>query len=347
MRKKIIIASILVVLVAGFLIARNFRKGPDFSLEAVKKGNMEITTSASGKIRAEKDAILRFQISGLLSWVGVQKGDAVKKGQAIASLDKRELEKRFQKEMNSYLNERWDFEQVQDDYEEIKENHLITDSIKRILEKNQFDLESSVLNVEIADLAVRFATINSPFEGVVADLDQPYPGVNISPTTAFFRIIDPKSVYFEAKVDETDIPKVKIGDKVKLLIDAYPEETFDGTVGKIDFSSTTSSGGGTAYNAWIYFTSGAANLKLDMSGDAEIIHSSLADALLVPISAFSEKGGKTFVWKVLDGKAHQVEIEVGNIGDDYIQVISGLDEGDRVITSNISLLKEGMQIKAQ
>lgn len=315
-------------------------------MTAVSKGDMEILTSASGVIKAEKDATLRFQTSGLLSWVGVQKGDAVRKGQAVASLDKRDLQKRFQKEMNDYLNERWDFEQTQDDYKEIKENRLVTDSIKRILEKNQFDLNNSVLDVEIADLAVRFSTLTSPFEGIVVELDQPYAGVNVAPTSAFYRIIDPKSIYFEAKVDETDISKVKIGDRVKLFVDAYPEETFEGTVGKIDFSATTSSGGGTAYNAWIYFTN-AENFRLGMNGDAEIIHSSLTDVLLVPISAFSEKGGKTFVWKLIDGKAQQVEIEIGNIGDEYIQVVSGLSEGDQVITSNINLLKEGMQIKTQ
>jgi RND family efflux transporter MFP subunit len=347
MKKRIIIIAVGLLLVAGFFVVRGFRKEPDFSLEEVKKGEMEVLTSASGEVKAEKDATLRFQTSGLLSWVGVQKGGTVKRGQAVASLDKRDLEKRLQKEMNSYLNERWDFEQTQDDYEETKEKSLVTDEIKRILEKTQFDLNSSVLDVEIADLTVRLSTLVSPFEGIVTDLDQPYSGVNVGPTTASFRIVDPKSIYFEAKIDETDVPRVKIGDKVKLYIDAYPEETFFGTVGKVDFGSTTSSGGGTAYNTWIYFNSADPDFRLGMNGDAEIIHSSLTGILLVPISAFTEKGGKTYVWKVVDGKALQTEIEIGNVGDDYVEVVSGLNEGDRIITSNLNLLKEGMKIKTQ
>lgn len=347
MKKIIIIFTVVLLALAGFLAIKNLRKKAPFSVETVKKGDMEIFTSASGEIKAEKDATLRFQTSGLLSFVGIKKGDRVRKGQTVASLDKRDLQKRFEKEMNDYLNERWDFEQTQEDYEDEKEKSLVTDSIKRILEKSQFDLNNSVLDVEIADLAVRFSSLSSPFEGVVVDLDQPYAGVNVGPTTAFYRIVDPQSIYFEAKVDETDVAGVKIGDKVKLFIDAYPEEVFEGTVEKIDLEASTSSGGGTAYNTWIYFTGGTENFRLGMNGDVEILHSSLTDVLLVPISAFSEKNGKTFVWKVVDGKATRAEIEVGNIGDDYIQVISGISEGDQIITSNISLLTEGMSIKTQ
>jgi len=316
-----------------------------FRVEEVKKGEMSAFVSASGKIKAERDVSLKFQTSGYLAWVGVKKGDFVKKWQAVASLDKKELEKEFKKEMNDYMNERWDFEQTQDDYKMTKERKLVTDSIKRILEKAQFDLENSVLDAEIADLAVKFATIYSPIDGIVVSLDSPYPGVNVTPTTATFRIVDPKSVYFEARIDETDIGKVGLGDQANIKLDAFPGETFSGTVSKIEFDSTTTSGGGTAYNAWISFDEAQEKFKINMNGDAEVVQSLIPDALLVPLSSLSEREGKTYIWKVVERKAQKEEVLVGQTNDEFAQIISGVAEGDKVVTSNISLLKEGMTIK--
>jgi len=192
--------------------------------------------SLPGEIKAEREVDLKFQTSGRLAWVGVKKGDRVKKWQAVASLDKRQLEKTFKKEMNDYLKERWDFEQTQDDYQETRERHLVTDEIKRVLEKAQFDLNNAVLDAEIADLAVKYATLVSPIEGIVTRVDQPIAGVNITPATAVFTISDPDSLYFEAEVDEEDVVKISEGMEGSILLDAYPEEKIAAKIISIDFS---------------------------------------------------------------------------------------------------------------
>jgi len=348
MKKKFVfIAIFLLVLLTGFSLYRRLMaaRSPAFSVEKVTLGEMQVSTSASGEIKAEKEATLKFQTSGRLAWVGVKKGDRVKKGQAIASLDKRDLEKRFKKEMNDYLNERWDFEQTQDDYEETRGRSLVTDEIQRILDKAQFDLESSVLDVEIADLAVKFATIYSPIEGIVVEISDPYPGVNIVSTTTKFRIVDPETLYFEAKVDESEIARVNEGDKAIIKLDAFPNQDFEGQVNKIDFEATTTASGATAYNVLVSFSGSLENLRLGMNGDVEIVHASIPDALLLPISSLSEKQGKTFVWKVEKEKAKEAEVVIGQINDEAVEVVSGLSEGDLVVTSHISQVKEGMAVK--
>src|SRR4030042_4119544 len=106
----------------------------------------------SGKVKAQSTANLTFQTYGLVTWVGVKEGDYVKKWQGIASLDRRDLEKRLSKAMNLYLTNRWDFEQLQDDYKEKKDRYLLTDSDRRILDKAQFSLNNAVSDVDIADL---------------------------------------------------------------------------------------------------------------------------------------------------------------------------------------------------
>ncbi|HPA35669.1 MAG TPA: biotin/lipoyl-binding protein, partial [Chitinophagales bacterium] len=77
---------------------------------------------------------LNSMIAGSIEKWYVKEGDLVKKGQAIASLDQRELKKRLEKELNDYMTVRWDFEQTHEDYKDYKDRYLLTDEMKRILE---------------------------------------------------------------------------------------------------------------------------------------------------------------------------------------------------------------------
>lgn len=136
---------IIVILAIIFLSSSKKRALDTFNIKkaktaTVQKGNLSKYLTLAGKVDAKIYANLQFQTSGMLSWVGIKEGDQVKKYQAIASLDKTRLKKLFEKEMNDYL---------------------ITDEFKRILERTQFSLNNAVLDLEISDLAVKYATLTS------------------------------------------------------------------------------------------------------------------------------------------------------------------------------------------
>jgi len=313
-------------------------KGPveKYETAKVERQTLRQTVSASGKVKAENQVTLRFQTSGQLAWLGVKEGDEVKKGQALASLDRRQLEKKLKKELNDYLNERWDFEQSQDDYQtggQSLEKLTLSDAVRRILEKAQFDLNNSVIDVEIADLAVKLATITSPIKGIVTKVEAPVAGANITPATAEFVVANPAVMKFVANVDEADIGLVKIGQKVIISLDTYPEETFEGEVAKIAFAAVTTSGGGTAFPVEIFLPDNAnLKFKVGMNGYTEIILSSKKDALSIPQSAIKEKESQTFVKIIKDKKISEIPIKTGLESDSKIEVISGLEEGQIVIT---------------
>jgi len=138
--KKLILIIVALILFGGFFFIRldkNKKSLPGLDLKKaqtaeVKKGNLEKYLIFAGKIDAQNFAVLHFQTSGQLAWLGVKEGDRVNKWQAVASLDKESLKKTLQKEMNDYLTSRWNFEDTQDQYKETKERKLITEEIKRI-----------------------------------------------------------------------------------------------------------------------------------------------------------------------------------------------------------------------
>ena len=326
-------------------VGRQSQQGQKYSLAKVKRADLVRTVSASGKVKARTQVELRFQTSGLLAWVGVKEGDWVKKYQAIASLDKRELEKTFQKYANDYLSERADFEQTQDDYKTTKERKLVTDTVQRVLDKAQYGLNKAVLDYEIKDLAVKYATIYSPIEGIVTSIDTPVAGLNITPAAATFTVADPASVVFSANVDEVDIGQVRLGQEAKVILDAYADEEFGGKVEKINFTAVSTAGGGTAFPVEVSLP-GNENLrfKVGMNGDLEAVVEERKAVLVVPESAIFSQGDKTYVWKVVNGQARKQEVKVGLETETETEIVTGLEEGEEIVEKETSKIGEGEKV---
>lgn len=338
MKKKrviLIIGLLLIILIAGFWW-RSRRGEKELKTVKVKKQNLARIVSASGKIKSAKEVNLKFQASGKLAWVGVKEGDRVKKWQAIASLDKLELQKNLEKELIDYMNERWDFEQDKDDYED----QIITDSLKRILEKAQFDLNRDVLDVEIADLALKLAVIVSPIDGIVTKVETPVAGINVTPATAEFIIADPNEVYFEARIDEADIAGIAVNQKALLVLDAYPDEEITAEVKQIGFQAESSSGGGTVFSVKISLPSNE-NLyfRLGMNGDAEIILEEKESVLTIPTSAVLMKNNKSYVFTVVNNVLQEKEIQTGLETDSEIEIVQGLEAGEEIVVEKVKAIK--------
>ena len=316
---------------ASVLVSKK-RQPEKIKTAKVVRRNLIQTVSASGKIKSAKKVNLKFQTSGKLSWVGVREGNRVKKWQAIASLDKKELRKKLKQELIDYMNERWDFEQTHQDYKD----SLVTDSIKRILEKAQFDLNRDVIDVEIADLTLKLATIYSPINGIVTHIDTPVAGINITPSTAKFTVADPDQVYFEADVDEVDIGQIKEGQETTLILDAYPEEEIKGNVSWIGFQAQTTRGGGTVFPIKIKLRQNKDyKFKLGMNGDIEIVTAKKENVLTIPRKYLRTKADQNQVYLLKNGKLEIRNVKTGLTTLSQVEILNGLNEGEKVaLTKN-------------
>lgn len=339
-KHKIRNSFILGLVIIGLLVVpkriQAILDGPEAQYETTqpKLRTLISVIDASGQVMAREEAVIQFQASGKLTWVGVKKGDSVNRWQAIASLDRESLQQSLKKELLDYQSERWDFEQSHDDYDSSGlpiEKTVTDDAIKRILEKAQFDLDKAVIDYELAKLSYDLAVIYTPISGIVTDVDSPIPGVNITPATARFTVTNPESMYFDVKVDEADIGQMHEGMDVEITLDAYPDEVFPGKVEKIHFAAVTTRGGGTAFPVEISLPPNE-NLKFKsgMNGDTEIILERKEDVLSLPYRTV--KGGQNPTVEVIENRRLVTrEVETGLETDSYIEIISGLTDQDRVI----------------
>ena len=286
--------------------------------------------SSSGKTKSLEEVTLHFQTSGRLAWVGVKEGDTVFAGQAIASLDTRELAKNLEKALRDYSKVRNDFEE---DRLVTYDDPVITDTVRRILEKNQWDLEKAVLDVELRDIALKLATITSPITGTVTHIDTPIAGVNAMLTDTI-TIANLDKLIFVANVDETEVGQVALGMPAEVNLDAYPDQVFTGTVSKIAYAAEQTSAGATVFPVEIHLAT-ATNLRIGLNGDVSIQVRESSNTLIIPLSALHEEGNSKFVY-VKDGGTYSKQVvKIGIQTEDDVEILEGLTENAEVVTDGL------------
>jgi RND family efflux transporter MFP subunit len=298
----------------------------------VTKATLKNTLNLSGKIDASEKATLGFQTAGRLAWVGVKEGDYVKKGQGIASLDQRELQKNLEKQLNTYLIARWDFDQVKvDNKDAAYKDGDVGDKLKRLIDKSQFGLNNSVLNVELQSISKEYSYLASPISGIVTKVTTPYAGVNIG-IASTYEVVNPNTIYFSASADQTEVPKLYVGQDATILMDAYAGEPIRATVTSLSFTPKVGEAG-TIYEAKLRFESDNIALKyrLGMTGDAEFVTKEYASRLAIPPQYIKTELKKKYVTKIVNGKKVKTEVAIGEEADVLVEIKSGLKDGDMII----------------
>lgn len=326
-RKKWFFFALFIVVLLGLVYYNQSKKSNNssFNTYTIVPVDLNEVVTGSGKITASQKATLRFQTGGQLAWVGVKKGDKVSKWQAIASLDQRQLEKDIQKKLSFYMTQRMDFDQTEENYED----EILDEEIKRILNKNQYALDRSVIDVEVSDLAKQYAHLYSPIDGIVIEASDEFPGVNVSALSTEYTIVNPQTLRFSAEIEELEIAKVKEGLSAIVNLDAFPNNPVNSIVSEIEFSATQNTSGNTVFIVNLPIETNN-QYRLEMNGDVEIILSQKPQALAVPIEAVEEIDDKKYV-KIINGVTpEQREIQTGIETDDYYEVLSGLDFGNQI-----------------
>lgn len=340
-KKKIILALIL-ILVLFFGLHQSQakkRKNPAFFnpqkdiIVTPQLKTIEDTLTLSGSIDAHDKAEVNFQTSGRLAWVGVKEGDRVKKWQSLASLDRQELRKQLEISFNNYQSQLSQFDDTQDKYKQEKEALILTDEMKRILARSQFALDNAVINYELNDLAVKYATIWSPINGIVVSVAQPHPGVNITPANSSFIIVDPASVYFKAEIDEDDLSRVRIAQPATIEIDAFSDDSFNSEITQIAFTPIAGQSS-TVYKIDFKLPVDNQDLRfrLGMSGDVKIILKQEDNALVLPIDALNQEDDNYYLWvKTNNSTLEKKEVTIGIETDEEVQIIQGINPDDQII----------------
>lgn len=194
------------------------------------------------------------------------------------------------------------------------------------------------------------STIYAPISGTVTGLSLQIGSVltsqsNTSGTATAQKIASIQtdaSPIVQVNLTQIDTPKVAVGNRATLTFDAFPGKTFTGKIVSIDTIGTVSSGV-TTYTATIKLDTEAPEIFSNMTATANIITQIKDNVLLVPTSAVQTANGESSVRVMKNGKMEQVNVETGLSSSTQVEIVSGLSEGDTVVTSTITSSGTGQQ----
>lgn len=200
-------------------------------------------------------------------------------------------------------------------------------------------------NLDQAQKNLDAATLKAPFDGVVTFAPGVEKGAGLTPGVAAFTVTDPKAMIFEAAVDQTDIGLVQLGQSARVTLDGAAAP-FTGTVSHVATTAKTTATGSVSYPVQITFDYGSTPVFQGMSGSATISVRTVADAVTVPVEAVVNTSGEPAVFVVgADNVAHRVGVQVGAQSDTTVQIVSGVKEGDVVVTKNATTIADGQAVK--
>lgn len=323
---KVISIAVLVVIIIGSVFWSKSKKATYQEFTLVKTDIREVL-DLSGKIDAGTIATLRFGAGGLVTYQGAKEGDQVKKWQTLASVDTRQLQKTLEQKLNLYAIERGEFDQGRDDYDKNIRDGDVDQELRRLLEKNQYQLENTVKDVEYQDLALKLSRLSSPIAGILIKSPLTTANVQVLATDAWI-VVDPTSLYFSADLDETDLSRVSVGQKVYVTLDAFPQDEMETTVTSISYAPKETTAGTTYELKLLLPPEKSTLLRLGLNGSAEVILSEKNKVLTLPSSALTTKEGKTAVLVKSGSKYEEREVTTGIENGGSVEIVTGL--GDQV-----------------
>lgn len=225
-----------------------------------------------------------------------------------------------------------------------KDAEKIIQTYKDAVDSAQEKVESAQSKVDSTKDSYENYTITAPISGQVITKNIKT-GDNISKSssgsTTMAVIYDLSEVTFEMSVDELDVRSVKVGQKVEVTADAIEGKTFTGTVTNISLESSQSNGV-TNYPVTVTLDE-VGDLLPGMNVDGRIILDEAEDTLMIPVDALM-RGNRVYVKDDTVTQAQgsvpagfrAVEVETGLVNDAFVQIVSGLSEGDTVYVSESS-----------
>jgi RND family efflux transporter MFP subunit len=220
--------------------------------------------------------------------------------------------------------------------ERVTELHVRGAASIQALERASMDLRQIQALIAVQVERINEYTIVSPMDGIVLRRDGQV-GEIVEVGQVLFRVGEPKPLQVVAEVNEEDIPRVRVGQLALLRTDAFPDRRLEGKVREItpmgDVLAKT-------YRIKIALPDDTPLLP-GMSVEANIVTREKSDALLIPADAVQGTG----VFVIEDSRLRRREIKIGIRGVRQIEVLSGLNEGDRVASPAPAGLKDGSRVR--
>jgi HlyD family secretion protein len=369
MKRIMIIAGVLILLLLIILLNLRGGRGKVNEVEygVVKRRTIRSTVRAEGEIRARNQVEIGAEVIGKIVSIPVEEGDTVEVGDTLCIIDPKTYEAKL-KQVKARLDADYArLIKLEKDLKRMKElldKELVSPSAYEEILTNYNSLKAQVsadsFALEEAYEDLKKTIITSPIRGEVVAVykevgEQVVMGTVNTPGSVIMVLADRSEMLLKALIDETEVVKIKIGQRAEIKVDAYPDSIFKGEVVRIGGVPETSISGiteGVSYPIEILIKSSDTPLFPGMSAAADIIVEEAENTLAIPFSALGRRKFKgklrDVIFKVEDGKAEMVPVQIGVSDEKWVEIREGVEEGDTIIVGPykvLRVLEDGEKVK--
>ncbi len=276
-----------------------------------------------GTVESSQTRDVRFGVSGTISQLNVRKGSVVNAGDTLAMLTSDQV-------VESASQAELDYETAQANLDQLL--HPAVTASDTEIAAQRAKVEQAQANAEARQRDVDNLTVRAPIDGVVTARNVNVGDkVGASLSAALFTVADYTKMQVSIDVDELDVSKVKPGQKATVTFDALSGKTYNAEVLRVAAAGTQQQGVATFPVTLSMDNPG--EVKSGMTANVDILIDQKDNALLVPLESVVKRNNRSFVRMMVDGKMTQVPVTAGLSNDTVIEIVSGLKDGDQVVTS--------------
>ncbi|HLW49917.1 MAG TPA: efflux RND transporter periplasmic adaptor subunit [Sphingobacteriaceae bacterium] len=306
--------------------------------EPVTKQAINLDFSSNGNFSANQDLKLMAEAGGRITSILVREGARVSKGQVLAHIDAEYASLDVQR-VEDALNK------LKTDHARYKSSYETGGVTKAQLDEVELGLRNTENQLQQARRRLQDAYVKAPISGVINKRSIEI-GAYVSPGTELFEIVDVSKLKLNVLANETQVVQIKVGDKVSISSSVFPDKNFSGTISFIAVKADNSLN----YPVEILVDNpgSGAELRAGMYATAHFKFPQQDPAILIPRGTFigSVNSNKVYVLGA-DSTAQVREVIPGRILGEQVEILSGLQEGETVITSGQINLTEGLKVAVQ
>lgn len=298
----------------------------------------------SGTIEGLTSAIISSRFAGRIEQIFVEDGQSIQKGSTILTLDTVELANAVRIAQNNVRQTEANFNTALTDYQRYENLYAKNAVTKQQLESAQArmitsraELDNAYANLNNAEKQIEDGNIVTPVTGVVANKAATI-GQFVSPGSQLLTVEQIDQVYAVVNIEQKDIALAKMGAAINLIVDAYPSETFIGTIAVINPVAGNES---RMFRVKAKIDNPKQLLKPGMFAQITFSAGESIKVLTVPRTAIMVQKGLRYVYIVVDGHAKKTLVETGDLIGDLVEVKTGLQANMVVVIDNLDKLKDG------
>ncbi len=306
------------------------------SVTEVVPRNLARTVAVTGPVEPIRTVTVNAQTAGTVLSVLVEEGDRVHGGQLMAELDSRETAAQLERARAVLANAQAAFERQQ----RLQKNDLSSDAE---IESARSAFEIAQADVRLWSTRLAFCRVTAPISGVVT-AKRVEKGAAVSSTSPMFSIADDSLLVVRVRVSELDVAHLHPGQSASMQLDAYPGQKFSGSIRRI-FPSADAASRLVPVETVLGKLPQGVIARPGYLARVEFALNTRSGVLAVPAPAIGVTDSTSYVYVVRADTLSRRTVHTGLTTSGWIEITSGLQSGDRVVSSGHVNLRPGVRVR--